>query len=124
MPYAFHPAENMEKLLHAKEAAGSELLEWKKEWALLYKDADREYVRIKTEKPFGPYLKHALALNVRPLMHDLIAFHLTGRDLYAKQARQNLPGIMHQLSENHCVALREFLSLLLEDAKKGAAVLD
>jgi hypothetical protein len=31
---------------------------------------------------------------------------------------------MHQLSENHCVALREFLSLLLEDAKKGAAVLD
>jgi hypothetical protein len=44
--------------------------------------------------------------------------------LYAKQAKQNLPGIMHQLTKNGCVALREFLSQLLDDMKKGAAVLE
>jgi hypothetical protein len=31
---------------------------------------------------------------------------------------------MHQLGENHCVALREFLSLLLDDMKRGPAVLE
>ena len=79
MPYAFHPAEEAEKL--------------------------------------------ALALNVRPLMYDLIAYHLTGQDLYAKQARQNLSGIKHQLAQKGCVALRGLLSLLLDDMKNGAAVL-
>ena len=124
MPYAFHPEESSEKLRVAKETAMDELRSWRKELAELYDSADKEYVRIKTEKPMGPYLKHALALNVRPLVHNLIGFHLTGRDLYAKQARQNLSGIMHQLTENRCVALREFLSLLLDDMRNGAAVLE
>ena len=124
MPYAFHPGENIEKLLIAKKAAANELELWRLDLAGLYSRADEEYVRIKAEKPIGPYLKHALALNVRPLVHNLIAFHLTGRDLYAKQTTQNLSGIMHQLTENGCNALREFLSLLLDDMKKGAAVLE
>ena len=124
MPYAFHPEENLEKLVVAKKAAANELEQWRKDLAGLYSRADTEYVRIKTEKPMGPYLKHAVALNIRPLVHNLITFHLTGRDLYAKQARQNLSGIMHQLGENHCVALREFLSLLLDDMKRGPAVLE
>jgi len=124
MPYAFHQEENLEKLSLAKKAASDALQSWNKELAELYSQADKEYVKIKTEKPMGPYLKHALALNVTPLMHNLIAFHLTGRDLYAKQARQNLSGIMHQLTENGCNALREFLSVLLDDMKRGAAVLE
>jgi hypothetical protein len=124
MPYAFHPEENLEKLIITKKTAMEELQSWRKELAGLYAQADKEYVRIKTEKPMGPYLKHALALNIRPLVHNLIGFHLTGRDLYAKQARQNLSGIMHQLTENGCAALREFLSLLLDDMKRGAAVLE
>lgn len=124
MPYHFHPEENLEELVVAKKAATNELERWRNDLAGLYSRADKEYVRIKAEKPLGPYLKHALALNVRPLVHNLITFHLTGRDLYAKQARQNLSGIMHQLGENHCVALREFLSLLLDDMKRGPAVLE
>jgi hypothetical protein len=124
MPYAFHPQENLEKLLLAKKTAMNELQHWRKDLAELYSRADEEYVRIKSEKPMGPYLKHALALNVRPLVHNLVGFHLTGRDLYAKQAKQNLSGIMHQLGENHCFALREFLYVLLDDMKKGAAVIE
>lgn len=124
MPYAFHPEENLEKLLIAKKTAQDELQSWKKELAGLYSRADKEYVRIKAEKPMGPYLKHALALNVRPLVHNLIAFHLTGQDLYAKQAKQNLSGLMHQLTVNGCNALREFLSFLLDDMRNGAAVIE
>ena len=87
MPYNFHPEENFEELVVAKKAAANELERWRNDLAGLYSRADKEYVRIKTEKPMGPYLKHALALNVRPLVHNLIAFHLTGRDLYAKQGK-------------------------------------
>ncbi len=124
MPYAFHQEENGEKLRVAKTAAMNELVIWKEELAGLYREADKEYAGIKREKPMGPYLKHALALNVRPLLHNLIGYHLTGRELYAKQARQNLSGIMHKLSEKGCVSLREFLEFLLEDMKNGPAVLE
>lgn len=124
IPYAFPAEQYREKLHLAKKTAMQELLAWKSEWVPIYESADLEYVKIKSEKPMGPYLKHALALNIRPLLHNIVAYHLSGRDLYAKQAKQNLSGIMHQLSEKRCIALREFLSLLLEDVKKGAAILD
>lgn len=123
MPYSYHKDENREKLDLAKKTAMDELLGWRKDLVELYRCADKEYVGIKNLRPMGPYLTHALALNVRPLMHNLIEYHLTGRDLYAQQARQNISGIMHRLTVKGCVALREFLSILLEDMKDGAAVL-
>jgi hypothetical protein len=124
MPYAFRPDENLESLHLAKKATKDNLLHWKKELADLYEKADKEYAAIKKERPMGPYLKHAMALNMRPLMHNLIGYHLTGRKLYAKQAQQNLSGIIHRLSEKGCVALLEFIKFLLEDMKNGAAVLE
>jgi|APFre7841882654_1041346.scaffolds.fasta_scaffold142806_2 hypothetical protein len=124
MPYAFHPEENFDQVVTLRKAAMEEISGWKQELAALYRRADQEYLRLKTEKPMGPYLKHALALNVRPLVHNIIAYHLTGRELYAKQAKQNLSGIMQRLTENGCVALRDFLTLLLDDLKNGPAVLE
>jgi hypothetical protein len=124
MPYSFHPEENVPELRRAKAAAARELGCWRKEWAGLYARADCEYARIKREKPRGPYMKHALALNVRPLVHNVIGFHLTGRTLYEKQAKQNLSGIMHQLSAEKCDALRDFISILLDDMKSGAALFE
>ena len=122
LPYMFHKGEMLGELRAAKEAARNELECWKKEWVDLYASADGEYARIKAERPEGPYLKHALALNIRPLLHNLISFHLTGREVYARQARQNLSGIMHQLTENRCPALCKFLTFLLDDMKSGSAV--
>ena len=122
VPYAYHREKKTEELRAAKDAALNELACWKKELVDLYRDADGEYVRIKSEKPEGPYLRHALALNIRPLVHNLISFHITGREVYAKQARQNLSGIMHQLTENRCNALCQFLTFLLDDMKSGAAL--
>ncbi len=124
MPYAFHPEENRGRLKAAKAAAHTEIAMWDAGLGELYKKADQEYVRIKTEKPMGPYLKHALALNIRPVFHDIIAFHLTGKKLYAKQAKQNRSGIMNQLEQRGLGSLREFLSFLIENMENGPAVLD
>jgi hypothetical protein len=124
MPYAYHPHEHADELMLARRKAREEIAGWRGDLAEIYPAADAEYVKLKTEKPMGPYLRHALALNVRPLVHNLILFHLSSRELYAKQARQNLSGIMHQLTENGCPALREFLALLLSDMANGPAVLE
>lgn len=124
LPYSFHPNAHRDQLLSLKEAATKEISGWKKELVDMYCWADKDYVKIKAENPEGPYLRHAVALNVRPLVHNLIAYHLTGRELYAKQARQNLSGIMHRLTQSGCAALRAFLTLLLDDMKNGPAVLD
>jgi hypothetical protein len=123
-PYAFRPGERGEELRRAREAAAEELTQWRPALAELYAKADREYSEIKAERPMGPYLKHAMALNMRPLMHNLIGYHLTGREVYSRQARQNLSGIMHQLAENGRTSLAGLLTLLLEDVKNGAAVFD
>jgi hypothetical protein len=123
-PYAFHGSEHALALLRAKQAAVSEIRSWNPAWAELYRKAEGEYAAIKKERPSGPYLKDALALNVRPLIYNLIAFHLTGRSLYAKQAKQNLSGIMHRMGQKGCLSLRELLSDLLEDMEAGPAVLD
>ena len=124
LPYAFHPEDNREALDAAKKAAIEELEGWKPRWVELYQKADRDSVRIKSEKPRGPYLKHALGLNIRPVLHNIIAFHLTGRSLYARQVKQNLSGIMHRLEEEGHSSLASFLMLLVEDLKNGPAVLE
>jgi hypothetical protein len=123
-PYAFHPHENEERLRLAKKEAMAAFADWQGSRAALYEKADREYVDIKREKPSGPYLKNAMALNIRPLVHNIVSYHLTGRELYAKQARQNLPAIMHRLTQKGCISLRDFLSFLLGDLANGAAILD
>ncbi len=123
-PYAFHAGRSLFELLLLRQAATRQMRAWHPEWEELYGRADGEYAAIKREKPSGPYLKNALALNVRPLVHNLIAFHLTGRALYATQARQNLAGIMHRLEEKGCPSLHELLTHLLEDMKAGPAILE
>jgi hypothetical protein len=124
MPYAYHPEENLQKIRAAKVQAIQSLSTWKPALVDLYRQADEEYVTMKHEKPRGPYLKYALALNVRPILHNVIAFHLTGRNLYLKQARQNLSAILHIVKERGYPSLHDFILELLEDTKTGAAVLE
>jgi len=124
MPYAFPPEENKRKLAEAKQAAFTMLATWRPEWKELYKSVDEDSVRMKHGIPLGPYLKHAMALNVRPLAHNIIYFHLTGRTIYARQAKQNFAAIMYRLEQEGFGALREFLVLLVEDVQNGPAILE
>ena len=122
MPYAFHPEENLESVNAAKRIAIRELQEWKPEVVDLYIRADAEHVAIKKEKPSGPYLRNALALNVRPIMHSIVAFHLTGQEIYARQSRQNLYAIMQKLADQDWRSLYGLITFMIEDLKNGAAV--
>jgi len=124
MPYGFHPEENQQPTEKAMQRAISALLAWRPDIVELYKQAHTEHSRIKREKPSGPYMKHALALNIRPLIHNIIAFQLTGQEVYAKQSRQNLNAIMQKLAERGCNSLHGFLTFMIEDLNNRAAVLE
>jgi hypothetical protein len=124
MPYSFHPNENRASIGIAKKRAMEELAAWKPDLAKLYAQADAEHLRIKRQKPRGPYMKHALALNIRPILHNIVAFQLTGQLVYAKQSKQNLPAIMQKIGEMNCHSLHDFIAFMIEDLQNGAAVLE
>ena len=124
LPYAFHSDENQESITAAKQLAISALSHWKPAVVDLYGKADSDHLSIKREKPRGPYLKHALALNIRPIIHNIVAFHLTGHEVYARQSQQNLNAIMQMLADQGWNALHGLLTFMIEDLKNGAAVLE
>ena len=124
MPYAFHSDENQESIEAAKQLAISALSQWKPAVVDLYSKADSDHLSIKRDKPRGPYLKHALALNVRPIIHNIVAFHLTGQEVYARQSQQNLNAIMQKLADQGWNSLYGLLTFMIEDLKNGAAVLE
>jgi hypothetical protein len=124
IPYAFRSEENQECIRTAKQCAIRELSVWRPDIVDLYTQADAEHSRIKREKPSGPYLKHALALNIWPIIHNVIAFQLTGQEVYTKQSRQNLSAIMQKLTERGFLSLHRLLTFMIGDLKNGAAVLD
>ena len=124
MPYGIHPEENRQRTKTARQRVIGELSSWRPDLVELYQQADAEHSRIKREKPSGPYMKHAMALNIRPLIHNVLAYQLTGREVYAKQSRQNLNAIMQKLAERGCNALHGFITFMIEDLKNTAAVLE
>jgi len=124
VPCAYHPDGHKPQIESARALARKAIGKWKPDWLELYTKADAELQTIKRSRPSGPYMKNALGLNLRPLMHNLIGYHLTGRDVYLKQASQNLSGIMHRLEQGGYLDLREFLSLLMADTNQGSAVLE
>ena len=124
MPYAFHSDENQQAITAAKQIAIWALSQWKPAVVGLYGKADSDHLSIKREKPRGPYLKHALALNIRPIIHNIVAFHLMGQEVYARQSQQNLNAIMQKLADQDWNALHGLLTFMIEDLKNGAAVLE
>ena len=118
-PYAFHSGADQPKLAQAKQEAVSELAAWKPEWKELYRTADEESVRMQRGIPLGPYLKHAMGLNVRPLVHNIIRLHLTGQFIYRTQAKQNFATIMYRLEQEGFAVLKKLLLLLVEDMRNG-----
>ncbi len=124
MPYAFrrnaHQAE-----IHSLGTDAAELFDaWNPGKIDLYKIAEKQRQQIWSEKPSGPYMKHALALNIRPVLHNEIAFQLTGRQVYRRQARQNLKAIMSRLDEEGYSVFKDYLSLLIKDTENRPAVFD
>jgi hypothetical protein len=119
-PYAYHRDERQIRAI--KEAAAGMFRKWRPRGFELYARADHEHDFIKSEKPEGPYLKKALALNLSPVFHNVIMFHLTGRNVYRKQVRQNLGSILDRLEKSGHRSLKEHIEFLVADMEDGAAV--
>ena len=124
MPYAFRPEEYEYSIRTAKQLAKRSLSQWKPTVVDLYAKANADQVAIKREKPQGPYMKHALALNIRPIIHNICAYHLTGQEIYARQSQQNLHAIMQNVADQGWKSLYGLLTFMIEDLKNGAAVLE
>ncbi len=121
-PFSFNKSDNVGAITEAKDRAWEHFRKWNGTHDGLYWQAQHEYERLKAEKPSGPYLKHALALNVSPVFHNIIAYHLTGIGFYRKQVKQNLNAILERLVDGGYSSLRDFLLLLIQDMEAGAAV--
>jgi hypothetical protein len=121
-PYAFH--RDHARIGAVKARATEAFKGWGSREVGLFRKADLEHDRIKGERPEGPYLKKALGLNLRPVFHNVIMFHLTGRMVYKKQVRQNLSAILDRLQMGRHFALREYVEFLVADLENGAAVFE
>jgi hypothetical protein len=120
-PYSFHRNENKDVIAKAKEAAYLHFSKWKGECKEEYLQAEKEYDEIKAEKPRGPYMKEALALNVSPIFHNIIAYHLTGVGFYRAQVKQNLSAVMQHLGRRKLFSLRDYILMLIHDMENGPA---
>jgi hypothetical protein len=121
-PYAFHRDDR--QILAVKARAAEAFKSWGVREVEFYRKADRELDQIKRERPEGPYLKKALGLNLRPVFHNIIMFHLTGRVIYKKQVRQNLNAILDRLKRSGHLALKEYVQFLVADLENGAAIFE
>jgi hypothetical protein len=121
-PYSFHRLQNSKKIKELKDEAYFHFITWNGRYEKLYKDADQDYDRLKSVMPLGPYMKHALAINVSPVFHNIITYHLTGMMFYRRQVNQNLKAILQKLVAEKCQALNEFIELLIRDMNNGPAV--
>ncbi len=124
LPYNQDKQTKRSRIDAIKNEAHAHFVKWKGDCAELYELANREYDSIQKEKPRGPYRKHALYANLRPVFHNIVAYHLSGSSLYQRQIRQNLEAVMLRLKERHFFSLSDYLKLLIEDMKNGPAVFD
>ena len=100
------------------------LSNWKPEVVDLWAKADAELTIIKKESPTVLYHTHSLALTIRPLIENIIAFHLSGNEAYAWLSRLSLDGIMQKIAVRGFRSLYGFISFIIEDLKNGVAAFD
>jgi hypothetical protein len=122
-PYAIEDQETKKLRIESMNLeAHAHFADWKGDLVELYELATNEYDLIKKQKPSGPYMKHALYFNLRPVFHNIIAYHLTGSSIYRRQIKQNLAAVMLRLEEKQCFSLRDYLQFLIKDMDMGPAV--
>ncbi len=83
-----------------------------------------ELVEFQKEKPTALNVLDSVALSIRPLIDNIIAFHLSGKDDYARQSRLSSNSIMQKIAGRGWRSLYGFITFIIEDMTNGAAALD
>ncbi len=121
-PYAYKPDNYKTIIYEAKMKAANSFQNWVSRKIEVYMKANKEYEIIKAHKPDEPYLKDALKLNLMPVFHNIISYHLTGHDYYKTQIRQNIKAILHRLEQEEYISLKEYINFLINDLHNGPAI--
>lgn len=93
----------------------------------MFSEAMESYSAIKKEKQpntISQLRKPTLAGMLKPVMFNIIYFHLTGSEVYPRQLKRKLGMILDRLESEGYDALKRFLLWLVEDMEKGPALLD
>jgi curved DNA-binding protein CbpA len=123
-PYAFNKYYFTQAEIQASRLRSFEYFsKWKSESIGLYTEAQRQYDQIKAEKPRGPYMKYAMLFNLSPVLHNILAYQMTGLPFYKKQLKQNLSAVFAKLEERRMQSLLDFIRLLITDMENGPAIL-
>jgi len=115
---------NQESISTTKELSIKALSKWKPGVVDLWAKADAERIMIRKEQPTGLYHKHSLDLSIRALIENIIAFHFSGKEDYARQSRLRLNSIMQKVAGRGWRSLYGFITFIIEDLNNGAAALD
>jgi len=115
---------NQKSISTNKEMAREALSNWKPGVVDLWAKADAELTIIKKESPTGLHHMHSLAVTIRPLIENIIAFHLSGNEAYAWLSRLSLDGIMQKIAVRGFRSLYGFITFIIEDLKNGVAAFD
>jgi hypothetical protein len=113
-----------EKIKSIKNRAIDFFMNWNNDNTGIYVDAMHEYEQIKKEKRkniISNLRKPTLFQNLRPVFFNLSKYHITGLDFYRKQLR-NLNTIYTRLEEEHRIAMKEYIMLLIKDLENGPAI--
>ena len=122
-PYAFNKYYFTQAEIEASRLRSFEYFsKWKSESVELYSEAQRQYDRIKAEKPRGPYMKYAMLFNLSPVLHNILSYQMTGLLFYKKQLKQNLSAVFSKLEERSMQSLLDFIQLLIRDMENGPAI--
>lgn len=96
---------------------------WQPNMRGIYSDAMRSYDRIRLLKYQPSSADSILSLNLKPLFHNIVYYHRTGREMYQRHVKHSLDGILHQLNQGNHPALSGFVHFLFQDMSKGPALL-
>ena len=108
----------------ARQRLQEYLAKWKEDRIDLHRQAHITYDQIRKERPRGPYRKHALLFNLRPVFHNILSYQLTGLVFYRRQLSQNFAGVMYQLERRGFDRLIEYIHFLIADMDSGPAIMD
>jgi curved DNA-binding protein CbpA len=122
-PYAFNKYYfSRQEIELSKQRAFEYFSKWQQDRIDLYQEANRNYDLIKSEKPLGPYRKHALLCNLSPVFHNILSYQLTGLRFYKQQLRQNFAAVLLRLEQRQFHKLIEFIQFLIADMENGPVI--
>jgi hypothetical protein len=121
-PFNRNKSTYIRDLANLNDLARICFLKWRAGDLDLYSEAQKELDTLRSEMPMGPYRKHALYLNLRPVFHNIASYHLTGVRFYEIQVKRNLDAVIERLDERNFTNLKKYMLLLIEDMENGPAL--